>query len=174
MSRALRWVAGGIVLLMVGCEAVPKERKGKVSISPELASLYVELIKYENGLPFGALDPRTYASDDPIGYWQYLVPYETRTRKLSDRLYKRLQRFFPFPKDINSVTATELVQVAKRREVLDELQRRFGISHYAMGRMEWSSDQREEYIRRNFNYGVTRMVRYYIYDPDRPRRKRGW
>ena len=169
MSRALHLVAVGIVLLMVGCEAVPKERKGKVSISPELASLYVELIKYENGLPFGALDPRTFASDDPSGYWQYVAGYETRKRKVYDRLYKRFQKFFPFPKDVNAVQPAELVQVAKKREVLDELQRRFGISSYAMGSMEWSSDQREEYVRRNSSYGITRMARWFGYGPDRPR-----
>ena len=172
MSRALHCLAVGIVLLMAGCEAVPIERKGKVSISPELASLYVELIKYENGLPSGALDPRTFASDDPSGYWQYVAGYETRKRKVYDRLYKRFQQFFPFPKDVNAVQPAELVQLAKKRVVLDELQRRFGISFYAMASMEWSSDQQLEYVRRNSDYGVTRMARWYGYDPDRPRRKR--
>ena len=165
MRGAFQWIAVAIGLVMAGCATAPAKQKVKISILPRLASLYAKQIKYENGLPARALDPSKWASDDPYGYFGGVIGYETRMEQLESELKRQLDWYFPDP---NYLTPA---QMAEKRELLDELQKRFGISLYAMYKMAWSSDQIIRYIRRHYReYGMTRIGRFYMY-PEKPRKK---
>lgn len=169
MNRPLSWTVALFALLMGACQTVPPQQTTKVSISPKLARLYLQKVRSENELSSEVFNPANYASDDPDGNKRYVLAYMTRKQDVDMVLLTQLDRIIPY------VWKLDAAEAARTRALLDELQKRFGITSYAMSRMGWPSDQQLEYVKRHGDYGVTRWVRYSIYDPEQEveKRKRG-
>ena len=169
MNRSLSLTVALFALLIGACQTVPPQQTTKVSISPKLARLYLQKIRSENELSSETFNPATYASDDPEGFKRYTLAYSTRTQDVNNVLLTQLDRIIP---DIWKLDAAE---AARTRAILDELQKRFGITSYALSRMGWPSHQWVAYVKRHGDYGITRWARYAIYDPEQEveKRKRG-
>ena len=169
MHRALSWTAALFALLMVACQTVPFQQTTKLTISPKLARLYLQMVRSENELSSEVFNPANYTSDDPDGNKGYALAYITRTQDVDLVLISKLDRIIP------DIWKLDPVEAAGTRALLDELQKRFGITFYALSRMGWPSHQWVAYVKCHGDYGVTRWARYAIYDPEQEveKRKRG-
>lgn len=159
MSRIFKLISVPLLVIVTACSAIPKREAPPAVASRELIKVYKKIIEYEDGLPQEALDPSRATPDDPRRYFGYVVGYETKNREWYDRVRKRFHQLVPDPSRVDPATA------AKTRQLLDDLQRRYGISDEALLLMMRGRSRHliREYIKSHPSYHVTRLARYYRY-----------
>jgi hypothetical protein len=158
----IKLISVALFAAVTGCSVVPKREAASPVESKELVRVYKKIVEYEDGLPEQALDPSKFTSDDPHGYYGYVLGYEIKNKDLRDRLYKRFHQLIP------DISKADPETAARTKRLLDDLQRRFGISFDAVCTMTWDmtnpqqGEAIERYIKAHSTYHITRYARYHF------------